>query len=707
MPRQRENLSSSHRLTTASSRSAPGLIIIGIISAVAVGIITFSHIFIHHALYSLDATAKNPVEKSLGSYVQPSTKQISIHAIPTKDNQSQHDIVVELPHNEVQVKEVIEKEAKVCRDIKFLLDVSKWPDIVFYEDRPNFVQNAKLKLDPNREENVKARSTVAEFNRIRKSVLTTDLLDEGIHEGSLYTAQKFAQRFLERGENNRPLTIAVTGNSFTIGSNCGENTRQGDSGGAGPDGCGWPYRLAQRWEELVTRSFGNTTTNTKIEWNMLQANGQASQNIVQRLPSLVDEYNSINKTLDVIILNNGIIDLFRPRPWFEAVIRVIQTYFPQTMILNLIDGTPEFVSWNNGEDTVMGGELSRFRNYMKTHDHYNIARLDLAKMCLLLKYSDKERYRALRQQYPESSLLWPQVAKMMYGNKTTLRKDQPMITHSGLPLYWANYTPRVEKTKVAYFPTNHPPFTTHQYVADSVLYTLLRLLKTGMGCDDSNMMNQEEIEVKPALPESTIAKLEEVERCFVCLKPIQQLDARVLESVVNGTNGSNELSVTESPVVVTCGDWKWITDERKRSGWQSDKAGSLIRFRLKVSEVEVPILSLTFMTSHTTFGDFHVSFVPVSKANTNRTLMGCSDVTKFENPTLLPSMLLKGKRPDFSLWDTFVFSGKLDSHEDMANEVMKTVLAKSKDIEFIDVYVLNNDYYGNQGRVKIQTVTSC
>jgi hypothetical protein len=712
MPRfLRENLSSSRRLTVVSSRPAPGVIIIGIISAVAVGIITYSHLFIHNTLYSLDATAKNPVEKSLGSYVQPSTKQISIHAIPNnKDIQSHdshHDSVV--PHNEVQVKVVMEKEAKVCRDIKSLLDISKWPDIVFYEDHPNFVKNAKLKLDPNREENLKARATVAEFNRIRKSVLTTDLLDEGINEGSLYTAQKFAQRFLERGENDRPLTIAVTGNSFTIGSNCGENTRQGDSGGAGPDGCGWPYRLAQRWEELVTRSFGNTT-NTKIEWNMLQANGQASQNIVQRLPSLIDEYDSINKTLDVIILNNGIIDLFRPRPWFEAVIRVIQTYFPQTMIINLIDGTPEFVSWNNGEDTVKGGELSRFRNYMKTHDHYNIARLDLAKMCLLLKYSDMERYRTLRQQYPESSLLWPQVAKMMYGNKTTLRKDQPMITHSGLPLYWANYTPRVEKTKVAYFPTNHPPFTTHQYVADSVLYTLLRLLKAGIRCDDNNMMNREEIAVKPALPKSTIAKLEEVERCFVCLKPIQQLDARVLESVVNGTNGSNELSVTESHVVVTCGDWKWITDERKRSGWQSDKAGSLIRFRLKVSS-EVPILSLTYMTSHTSFGDFHLSFVPVSKANINRTLMGCSDVTKFENQSLLPSMILKGKRPDFSLWDTFVFSGKLDSHEDMANEVMKKtvmdILAKSKDIEFIDVYVLNNDYYGNQGRVKIQTVTSC
>ena len=40
----------------------------------------------------------------------------------------------------------------------------------------------------------------------------------------------------------------------------------------------------------------------------------------------------------------------------------------------------------------------------------------------------------------------------------------------------------------------------------------------------------------------------------------------------------------------------------------------------------------------------------------------------------------------------------------------KTVLDKmgeSKDIENIDMYVLNSNYYGHEKRVKIQTVTSC
>ena len=173
-------------------------------------------------------------------------------------------------------------------------------------------------------------------------------------------------------------------------------------------------------------------------------------------------------------------------------------------------------------------------------------------------------------------------------------------------------------------------------------------------------------------------------------------------------NSNDDLSILEDPVVVTCGDWKWVTDDRKRSGWQSDLAGSLIRFRLKVRDI--PTLSLTYMTSHATFGNFRVAFQPISNAKTTP-VMGCSDVPKFNNQTLLPSMRLEGKRQQFSLWETFVFSGKLDSNDGAVNQVMKkTVLDKideSRDIEYIDMYVFNDNYYGNKKRVKIQTVTSC
>jgi len=589
----------------------------------------------------------------------------------------------------VQVEEEVPPN-NICHDIKSLQDTTTWPDIIFFEDHPNFAKSANL--DPNREENMMARATVAEFNRIRNSVLRPTLLDAGIKEGSLYAAQSFAQRFLERKHDSRPLSVVVAGNSFTIGSNCGENTMQAS------DDCAWPNRLAQRWKEVVTKSFGNSV-NSEIEWHMLQQNAQASNNVMHRLPSLIDEYQSNNKTLDLLLLNNGITDRMKGEStWFEAVVRVVLEYFPQIVIISIVDGIPDFVDDSNAYAQEF------LRSFITTQDHYNLTRIDFAKMCRILRDSDEENYADLRQQYPQSSLLWPQVNELMFANGTFLTEEFPDFMYHGKQLYWANYTPRVAKTKSAYYPTNHPPWTTHQYVADSVLYTLLSLLNSGMGCDGAGPTIQRV--TRPPLPETTVADKAEVERCFVCLKPTDQLDARTHQVVVNATE--TNIINHESPVVVTCGDWKWVTDERKRSGWQSDQAGSLIRFRLKVSEI--PTISLTYMKSHATFGSFRVAFQPISKSNDTTPLMGCSDVAKFTNQTLFPSLRLEGKRQQFSLWDTFIFSGKLDSNEGMANEVMKkTVLEKmdSKEVEYIDMYVLNDNYFGNVKRVKIQTVTSC
>mmetsp|Transcript_8084 Transcript_8084/g.22581 ORF Transcript_8084/g.22581 Transcript_8084/m.22581 type:complete len:424 (-) Transcript_8084:83-1354(-) len=417
---------------------------------------------------------------------------------------------------------------------------------------------------------------------------------------------------------------------------------------------------------------------------MLQENAQLSNNVIHRLPSLIDEYRAQNKTLDAIILNNGIADAGSNEPWLEAVVRYLLQYFPRIVIISIIDGIPEFVGNGNGF------KQSRLQNFITTQNHYNVTRIDFAKMCRLLRDSDEERYKALRERYPDSSLLWPQVDKMMYANGTLLEKDEASPKPHGLPINWANYMPRVKKTKTAHYPTNHPPWTTHQYVADSVLYTMMQLLKTGMECDENAKTIGERRVTKPSLSEATVADKAELKRFFVCQKPKDTLDARVNNVVVNGTK-SNEVNAREAPVVVTCGDWKWITDERQRSGWQSEVPGSLIRFRLRVGEI--PTISLTYMTSHAFFGTFQVSFQPMFKPNSSlQELTSCNDVSKFENPALLPSVQLEGRRAEFSLWETVIFSGKLDSNDGRVNRVMKNIMNKveeRKDIEYIDMYVKN------------------
>lgn len=532
---------------------------------------------------------------------------------------------------------------------------------------------------------------------MRNAVLTSALVDEGISEGGMYAAQSFAKRVLESGfKEARPLSIAVTGNSFTIGSNCGENMRQPS------DECAWPSRLARRWTEVVTRSLGNATdTNTKIEWRMLQENAQGSNNVAHRLPSLIDEYHSENKTLDVIILNNGLSDNME-KPWLEAIVRVLLEQFLNE--ISLIDGIPDNVG--SLDEYQQNIQPERVRKTIMTQEHYNLTRVDFARMSQFLSYSEEERYASLRRQYPGSSLLWPQLGQMEFDNGTILTEEIAGPRPNGLEIYWARYKPQVAKTKSAYYPTNHPPWTTHQYVADTVLFTLIRVLRTGMGCADS--INAHEVVTHPSLPEATAADKAEVDRCFVCLEPRERLDARTLESIVNGT-GFDDLSVRESPVVVTCGDWSWVTDERKRSGWQSDQAGSLIRFRLKVNEE--PTISLTYMASHASFGDFQVTFQPISKDNASmQPLMGCNDVAKFENQTLFPSKKLEGRRSKYSLWDTFVFPGKVDSNDHITNELMRKTLKKMQelsDIEYVDMYIKNVNYFGDRKRVKIQTITSC
>ena len=171
------------------------------------------------------------------------------------------------------------------------------------------------------------------------------------------------------------------------------------------------------------------------------------------------------------------------------------------------------------------------------------------------------------------------------------------------------------------------------------------------------------------------------------------------------------MSIHNSSVVVTCGDWKWVTDERNRSGWQSEKPGSLIRFRLKANKI--PTISLTHMASHASFGAFQVAFQLISGTNnTLEELMTCKDVKMFDNQELLPSAKLEGVREEFSLWETVIFSGKLDSINQEANRVMKKAVIEKiggmKDIQYIDVYILNARYYNTaRTRVKIQRISSC
>ena len=220
-----------------------------------------------------------------------------------------------------------------CLQITSALDVAAWPGVMYHKDlNPTSSYDSRI-FSSVEEDDGHARLAIYEFNKIRSSVLTPHLLDAGIQSGGGYPARTFARHLMVEEEesvsvknstsSSLPLLIAVFGNSFTIGSNCGESSSQEE------EECAWPGRLARRWEEIGSTFFHNNN-NAKVEWRFFQENAQSSLNIAQKLPAIIDEFHAKNVTPDAILLDNTITDAqFREdQPWFEVVVRALVQSFP-------------------------------------------------------------------------------------------------------------------------------------------------------------------------------------------------------------------------------------------------------------------------------------------------------------------------------------------------------------------------------------------
>jgi hypothetical protein len=228
------------------------------------------------------------------------------------------------------------------------------------------------------------------------------------------------------------------------------------------------------------------------------------------------------------------------------------------------------------------------------------------------------------------------------------------------------------------------------------MYSLLKVMHFGLGCNEAEKMLEHELVPFDIDATNTVASKEEVDACFICRSPVAEIDAKSLRySNQTNTNGSE---------IMMCGDWKWTTDERNRSGWQSNQFNSLIRFRLKLSKR--PYISLTYMRSHASFGALRLSFRAVSTED-EKPLLGCNDKLAEQS---LPYHDFSADRPEFSLWDTLVFpaelpAGDINTHAAW-NLFNETVLSKGN-VEYIDLYVENPNAHEPKSRIKIQVVTSC
>jgi len=561
--------------------------------------------------------------------------------------------------------------SSVCDRLEEALDLRKWAPVSYHKDisretNSNFQSNF---FDSLKEDDDAARSTIAEFNRIQKSddpVLTESLLDVGFTTGGDYSALRFAERVVTSNSSDKPLQIAVFGNSFTIGSNCGESTVHKSHE------CAWPNRLARRWTELFSSSSTGGSEEVAVDWHMWQENSQGSMNVAQKLPAFIESFRSKSVTPDAILLDNSL-SASVSEPWFEAIVRVFLQTYPGVVIVSIVDAMPQLLSLPYDD----------YEWLRSVQQHYELAAVDLPEMYRVLNESSDGA--ATTQQ----DRLWPQANYMV-----SARGEKMYDPDINGEAYWANFVPRVRKTKVANYPSNHPPWPTHQYVADTVAHALLRT--ASRGCFLMGKMKQQKQLVPRLLPKDTVASKEKIDACPICLDPLSRIDAKAPPH-------SNS-----SIVSVVCGDWKWVTDNRNRSGWQSDVPGSLIRFRVRVSAT-TPLISMTYMASHATFGEFRITFRTLDKSP----LLECGDISN--NSTTLPNLLIGGRLTEYSLSKTIIFPSQHNTNSiDGWKLLNATVLSQKQenkndsvaDYDDIDLYVENIVSHGRK-RVKIQMITTC
>ncbi|CAK0883731.1 unnamed protein product [Prorocentrum cordatum] len=150
-------------------------------------------------------------------------------------------------------------------------------------------------------------------------------------------------------------------------------------------------------------------------------------------------------------------------------------------------------------------------------------------------------------------------------------------TYTMLGTEWPNFVPKVEVTQVTCCPANHPPWVVHQYYADIVSASVLRMLR-GF-CSEGAAG---EPGPPPPLP-APVGPKEELDRISGCLRPLTMYDAR-------GSSASDGIEAT--------GGWSLAEDVPGRPGWISTNVGATLSFRVRFGRSERALLSLGYLRSY-------------------------------------------------------------------------------------------------------------
>jgi hypothetical protein len=129
------------------------------------------------------------------------------------------------------------------------------------------------------------------------------------------------------------------------------------------------------------------------------------------------------------------------------------------MVVSLVSATPIFVN-PNPKGVAFLKEIHAVQR------HYGLVSVDLSTMARLLEKNSS------------IDLLWPQSPHLISQNGTKVTDD--MERYAFRTLYWANFLPKTQVARNSRQPSIHAPWPTHQYVADTVMYSILSAIDYGL-----------------------------------------------------------------------------------------------------------------------------------------------------------------------------------------------------------------------------------
>lgn len=377
----------------------------------------------------------------------------------------------------------------------------------------------------------------------RSYALNASVLAQGTKMGDVSAMQSILRKLA----NKKKVNVFTFGNSMMQGTGCSEVQPQTR------DECSWSKR-AGNWMKYAFPE-------ADIEWKNLAESGVGTKGHLALLGGFAQTYQP-----DLVILDFVLSDMKEDQKgvYHEKMILTLKQVWPKAQILSAEAYTAEYP----GSDQVKD-----LRS--KINAHYHIPVMDYFEMVRLHN----------KAQIDGPDRLWP-----------TIEPKKPALAVSPpLGAEWPNLVPKQVVTDTACCPTNHPPWSIHQYYADAVAHVILSMLERVCAGQD----------VVPFKPDTTYAKKAELDEIPVCYEPksLHKASKTVSLSLKNSATPllftvlSNDFKA--KPTVLS-GDWEIYEDKPGRPGWISKKKGSQISFPLQFGVQ--PTLIITHLKSYEGFG---------------------------------------------------------------------------------------------------------